>query len=903
MKKVLSKVLVGTIAVSCAFQGQSVSAVENLETVQELAESEVSDGNAETSQELAESEVSDGNAEASENNEELIADDPAVSDGNADDHEEGPLNSAEFTYEADVEGYKFSLSASENIIPEGTTVEILKLSEEEERFAREEIQEMSETSVMETSSFDIKLLGEDGQEIQPQDGEVHIKVKLPEEKSYAMEDYGGSAEFKMFHLHEADNEELSTRVNEDESDIVITSSESTEVYVEESNIDPLTHELINKSDVKVLNAGTFEEPEYLKEYELECDTDSFSVFSIATLLKYSYQESASGQETVYTLNDTEMLNSQFTQYVNGAFKKAWDGYREDKSKHYKVVLPTGTYYKNNDISDVSMRIGSNTTFDMNGSTIVSLDGRLMLTTRKIKSGDYPVGEGKYDDYENIKIQNGCFSCNSSETVPVRFAHLTGLTIDNVTIEDSAASHMLEIAACKNVSVTNCIFQNSKKVSVEPLEAFQIDAANEDAMKYDQDNAYDDYCCENVDVSGCIFRNVYRGFGSHTAIQGKFYQTNVKVHDCTFENISNTAIMCTMWKDSSIYNNVFTNVGRGIDTTSYSWYTHMATLEEDKPSAFSYDANLSITGNTFALGGADRDSNTLSAIMISGYHSSSSSDEYPAGTYAPSGFTITDNVITGYSDWGNYNDGFVYADIYVLYANGVTVARNTMRNGRFGVLVQSSSEASSVGNNSFADIQAAAVAARSGGTISDVRDNALADSIPYALYIDNDSTCNGSFSLSYTMGAGENVQIRKLSLPKVTSDLANAESLRFSSSKKTIVKGGNVKLSAKKRGRATVSALWQRGNGAVNIAIDVTVKKAPSKVKLGKKKLTLKKGTTYQLNPRVNTACSTYTYKSSNNKIAKVSKNGLITAKKKGTVTITVTTYNKVSKTITVKVKK
>ena len=218
----------------------------------------------------------------------------------------------------------------------------------------------------------------------------------------------------------------------------------------------------------------------------------------------------------------------------------------------------------------------------------------------------------------------------------------------------------------------------------------------------------------------------------------------------------------------------------------------------------------------------------------------------------------------YNDWNNYHEDNVYADVYVLYARGVKIDNNDLRYGKYGVLVQSNSEASSVNGNKFSENDAASIAVRNGGTISDMRDNALLGAAPYVLYADNESTCNGTINADFKMGAGEKVNLKYKELPHVTSDLANIEGLRYKSSKKAVLKGGGSKLSAKKKGKAIARASWQRGNGTVNLEISVQVKKAPTKLKLGKKKITIKKGEKYQLTPKVNTACHTYTYKSSNN---------------------------------------
>lgn len=865
---------------------------------EDASEKAVSDGDSEEA-------VSDGDANG------LKEDEEEVSSGDAEDKK---LDSPSFKYEADVEGYHFSISADENIIPEGTKVQIVKLTKDEEKLIEDQVTEMSEGNVFDTQSFDISLHDANGEEIQPEDGDVHISVKLPEAASFEMEDYGGSAKLSIYHLHD-ESKALETIVNEQESDITVPSEENKEIFVDESDIDPQTHELTTRKAFETLDAGIHDEGEHLKEYTLECDTESFSVFSIVTLGKYSVVPSVSNGEYVYNLSGRPELNTDFVGIVNEALTDAWKKYNQNPSNNFRVIVPGGTYYIKKDSS--SIRLGSNITLEMRGATLVSQENDTLIQSKKRPKDDLggitvPAGTGKYNDYQNVKIVGGTLDVNYNYRVPVRFSHINGLTFDGFTVQNSSASHMVEIGACRNVVASNCSFRNTKDLGITvdgkriiPLEALQIDVANEEAMVYNVDPVYDDYPCKDVEIKGCTFSNVYRGFGSHTVITGKVYQSNIKVHDCVFENISNAAVMCSMWKDSSIYNNVFTNIGKGIDTTSYPWYTHETSPNSDfsdKVSALEYNANLSITGNQFTLGAGDRDSGTLAAILVSGYHSSYEGDEYPAATKTPSGYTISSNTISGYSDWGNYKEDNIYADIYVLYAKGVTVTGNTLNNGKFGVLVQSNSEASTINNNSFSSNNGASIAVRGGGKIFDMYDNDLLGAAPYVLYADGESSCNGTINATFKMGLGEAISLKNKNIPQVTADLSGREALRYKSTKKAVVKGGASKLKAKKKGKAIARADWQRGSGNVRIEIAVQVKKAPTKLKLGKKKLTIKKGEKYQLTPKTNTACNTYTYKSSNTKIVKVSKKGLITAKKKGTVTITVKTYNNVTKTMKVKVK-
>ncbi|MBO5372875.1 MAG: family 43 glycosylhydrolase [Lachnospiraceae bacterium] len=107
-----------------------------------------------------------------------------------------------------------------------------------------------------------------------------------------------------------------------------------------------------------------------------------------------------------------------------------------------------------------------------------------------------------------------------------------------------------------------------------------------------------------------------------------------------------------------------------------------------------------------------------------------------------------------------------------------------------------------------------------------------------------------------------------------------------------VKDGKLTTSKKKTGTATITATTADGKTAT---CTVTVKKAPTKIILKKAKVTLKKNKTHQIKVKKykpsNAASYKLTYSSSKKKVATVSKTGLIKAKKKGTATITVKTYN------------
>ena len=106
------------------------------------------------------------------------------------------------------------------------------------------------------------------------------------------------------------------------------------------------------------------------------------------------------------------------------------------------------------------------------------------------------------------------------------------------------------------------------------------------------------------------------------------------------------------------------------------------------------------------------------------------------------------------------------------------------------------------------------------------------------------------------------------------------------------------MTGKKKGTATVYA---KVNG-VEVSCKVTVKTAPKKVTLSKTKGTLSVGQKYTLKATLPSGTgSTLTWSSKDKTIAKVSRKGVITAKKPGTVKITVKTFNGKSATCKVTV--
>ena len=138
----------------------------------------------------------------------------------------------------------------------------------------------------------------------------------------------------------------------------------------------------------------------------------------------------------------------------------------------------------------------------------------------------------------------------------------------------------------------------------------------------------------------------------------------------------------------------------------------------------------------------------------------------------------------------------------------------------------------------------------------------------------------------TLGVKETFTLKK-SLPSKTA----SNKMSFSSSnKKVATVTASGKITAKKTGTVTITAKTYNGKTA---KCKVTVKKAPSKITLNRTNITLGVKETFTLKYTLpsGTASNKIFYASTNTAIAAVASNGKVTAKKTGTVTVTVRAFN------------
>ena len=139
----------------------------------------------------------------------------------------------------------------------------------------------------------------------------------------------------------------------------------------------------------------------------------------------------------------------------------------------------------------------------------------------------------------------------------------------------------------------------------------------------------------------------------------------------------------------------------------------------------------------------------------------------------------------------------------------------------------------------------------------------------------------------TLDIGRTSNLRATVYP---SNAANKKCTWRSSNTSVATVDSNGKVTAKQVGTATITVKTANGKTA---SCNVTVQAVPTSVSLNKTSLTLDVSKSYTLTKTVSpsNAVTSYTWSSSNTRVATVDGNGKVTAKKAGTATITVKTAN------------
>ncbi|WP_026669644.1 right-handed parallel beta-helix repeat-containing protein [Butyrivibrio sp. AE3006] len=667
----------------------------------------------------------------------------------------------------------------------------------------------------------------------------------------------------------------------------------------------------------------YKEPD---ELEVEVKADSFSVYSVVLANGYDPSAFLNASTHTYTFSSGDLNEGNF----QGMVQAALDQSRNDINNTYTIILPAGSY----PVKVNSLYISSNTIIDMTaGTTIYGADGYLNLL-----SGDWRVETGLaslgslagFDAYKNITIKGGTWDgCgrnkSGSGTCMIRFAHVDGLTFDGVTFKDAYDSHHVEVAATRNFLVKDCTFRDYTDKG-SSLEAIQLDVSHSAENFIWKNGVYDDLACENVEITGCTFENLIRGLGSHHSVVGNYY-SNVNIHDNTFTNIKGTAIVARNFKDSQIQNNTLVNVGTGIDfrQTEGSLYLKNGSSSVSK-GALEYSCNCVISGNDIGL--VETNSDIKTGIRYGGFEVKKGTNNLPKGEINIGGFTITSNNIHGTMERGisamycssatvsdNTIEGMKGSNCVGLYLGTVSgqvitgntikgrdtgnilsvtdscsideISGNTLIGGVVGLFVKKNSTVKLIADNCIYGARKMAVQVQTKCTVKKTSNNLCASvnskfKGKRSVYIDKTSKAAFYSDGKITLGKGEKFEPYLLTSEK--------GKVSVKSSKKKIAAASKSEIKGKKKGNAVITATQNKMKGLMS----VTVGTAPKSVSVPEATVNLSVGDVYLLQPQVNSGagCGRYGFKSSKKNSVYVTPQGAILAKKKGTSTITITTYNK-----------
>ena len=272
-----------------------------------------------------------------------------------------------------------------------------------------------------------------------------------------------------------------------------------------------------------------------------------------------YAASTSDSMIVPDVNYGEAISEKLNEALLTAAEMADDDHR------VTVRLPEGTY-----ILDGALHIYSNTILDVTGCTLISDENKHNLFILGTNSSY--MGIAKYNSSEqskgymsvrNVTVRGGVWEGNDKNTnTPIRLAHATNVTFENMTVRGANMStHQVEAAGIDGFFVRNCTFCDFTPLSYKNghFEAIQLDVPINTAI---YNSSYlDGTPNNNVEITGCTFSNVSRGVGTHSMLVGA-YHTNVRITDNTFVNVQEEAIVALNYLDCRISGNKIVKCGGG-----------------------------------------------------------------------------------------------------------------------------------------------------------------------------------------------------------------------------------------------------------------------------------------------------------------------------------------------------
>ena len=221
------------------------------------------------------------------------------------------------------------------------------------------------------------------------------------------------------------------------------------------------------------------------------------------------------------------------------------------ARHF-VVFGKGKVYK----VTATVRIAGNMYINMNGSEVLCTDRHFLFNFQYLDSFTGYNGNG------NIKIENGQITGGA-----ISFIHAANVQLSHIRFKDCLNDHFLEICACSNYTVDNCIF-SGMVYSAGILEYINIDPCYSGNFPwFDPSNAtYDGTPNRGIRIHDCVFTiggGAYAygqtGVGVHSAGANGLKHENVLIENNSFYGFSGYSIRLNQMDHSAAKGNIiYTN---------------------------------------------------------------------------------------------------------------------------------------------------------------------------------------------------------------------------------------------------------------------------------------------------------------------------------------------------------
>lgn len=503
--------------------------------------------------------------------------------------------------------------------------------------------------------------------------------------------------------------------------------------------------------------------------------------------------------TITTSNDSladktetvviSLSTNKSDEYTNlTTLQNALDKATNDKKLTVKIETK-GTYYVASSTGRaIIMR--SNTTLDLNGSTIIRSGAMYnLIQNASVGQGSIPGDGSGYSMTKNITICNGTLDGTGGDSGQynlVNIGHANGVKLVEVSFKNCRGGHLVEFAGCKNCIVKNCEFTGfSGDASLDDNEALQIDICNNDVASSNWNGVYksDSTVCQNIVVDGCSFKDYPSGVGNHHTLKGK-HSSGLTVINSSFTNSKNTkqyAVRLYAFDNSTVSGNKVTgnyengirvSGGNSVDitcntvssktcdpiyiTVSSSYVEGKKNTREDEyaskckvnnntitstgakaaMSIFTGSGVTEIIGNTIKATG---NSDDAEAIIISGSSSvgtiknNNIYSTYSEGIFVAKNSTV--NSITGNTIRG-YNEG-------IFVSSGATVKSITDNTSitsvkESGIYVTGDAKATTISNNVISNCGECGITISSSGITSTINSNNISNCEDYGIRVNNSS---------------------------------------------------------------------------------------------------------------------------------------------------------------------